>query len=141
MPGERVGPAPGVPTALAVGDSVVDSVRIVVDVRRDDFRIAFADTTAFHVFTLPAEEDKPFRIVVDVQRPRRDAAEARAARGHRGRQEARPRAAGGDRCRATAARTPARAGRNGVLEKNVTLAVAKALVEELEQDPGRAGRC
>ena len=138
VPAGGVGLAPDIPRFLRVVDGVVDSFAIETDTSATRFHVWFADTTQFRVFTLPADEDKPFRLVVDVTRPgaavdedrrlARIAAEKRAERlrivtvdaGHGGED--------------TGARGP-----RGVLEKNVTLAVAKALVDELNRTPGVRG--
>ncbi|MBI1799907.1 MAG: N-acetylmuramoyl-L-alanine amidase [Candidatus Eisenbacteria bacterium] len=138
LPGEHLALGPGVPVLLGVRDSVVDSVRVTFDDAGTRLEIAFSDTTTFRVFTLAAEEDKPFRIVVDVSRPGAEAAEekrlaaiAAAKRAARVRLVAVDAGHGGED---TGARGP-----HGVLEKNVTLGVAKALVAELNRIPGIQG--
>jgi N-acetylmuramoyl-L-alanine amidase len=132
LPGETLTLGPGVPTLLGVRDTVVDSVRVAFVTSGAQFEISFADTTDFHVFSLPAEDDKPFRIVVDVARRgaadaenRRLSAIAAAKRAKRVRLVAVDAGHGGED---TGAKGP-----HGVLEKNVTLGVARALVEELNQ--------
>jgi N-acetylmuramoyl-L-alanine amidase len=138
LPGERVALGLGVQPLLAVRDSAVDSVRVDLSQAVPQMRLAFADTVRFHVFTLAPEVDKPFRLVVDVTRPGALAAEgtrldaiAAAKRSHRTRIVAVDAGHGGED---TGAR-----GYNGVLEKNVTLAVARAVVEELNRMPGVQG--
>jgi N-acetylmuramoyl-L-alanine amidase len=135
LPGETLTLAPGVPTLLGVRDSAVDSVRVAFVDSGARLEISFADTTDFHVFSLPAEDDKPFRVVVDVARPgaadaenRRLSAIAAAKHAKRVRLVAIDAGHGGED---TGAKGP-----HGVLEKNVTLGVAKALVDELNQIGG-----
>ncbi|MGH7742278.1 MAG: N-acetylmuramoyl-L-alanine amidase family protein [Candidatus Eiseniibacteriota bacterium] len=137
-PGERVALGAGVPASLAVNDSAVDSVRIDVQSNVTYFHLAFADTTNFHVFTLPAEAGKPYRVVIDVERPGADAREARRLAGIAAAKKARrtllvavDAGHGGED---TGARGP-----EGVLEKNVTLLVARALVDEINLLPGMQG--
>jgi len=137
-PGERVSVAPGVPSALAVEDSAVDSVRIEVAPNVTFFHLTFADTTTFHVFTLQAEADKPYRVVIDVERPGASASEARRLAGIAATKKAKRKLLvavdaghGGDDAGAH--------GPNGVLEKNVTLAVARAVVDALTQQTGIQG--
>jgi N-acetylmuramoyl-L-alanine amidase len=137
-PGERVTVASGVPAALAVEDSAVDSVRVEVMSNVTYFRLNFSDSTTFHVFTLDAEADKPFRVVVDVLRPGAVAVEARRLANIAATKKAKrsllvavDAGHGGDD---TGAHGP-----SGVLEKNVTLAVARAVVDELNALPGVQG--
>jgi len=137
-PGERVSLAPGTPAILAVEDTAVDSVRIDVAPNVTYFRLTFSDTTTFHVFTLPAEEGKPYRVVVDVERPGANAREAKRLAGIAAIKKAKrtllvavDAGHGGEDAGAH--------GPNGVLEKNVTLAVARAVVDELNLLPGVQG--
>ena len=130
VPGETVVRADGVPTVLRVADGTVDSVLVGTGPDGARFVFAFADTTAFRVFPLPAEVDKPFRLVVDVMRPGgRAAEEARLAviasrkRAERVRVVAIDPGHGGDD---TGAHGP-----RGVLEKTVNLGVARALADAL----------
>jgi len=69
VPGESVVLAAGVPSLLRVGDGVVDSLVTSAGANGARFSFSFRDMTGFRVFTLPAEGDKPFRLVVDVTRP------------------------------------------------------------------------
>jgi len=138
LPGERVTIANDVAPTLRVGDSVVDSVRVLNTDDGPRLYLLFADTVRFTVFTLSPEEGKPFRLVVDVVRPgaaaaeeRRLAAIAASKKTQRARFVAVDAGHGGEDSGAR--------GAGGVLEKNVTLAVAKALVDELEQIPGIHG--
>jgi N-acetylmuramoyl-L-alanine amidase len=135
VPGEAMAQASSVPATLGVGDGIVDSVRVATGSTGARFDFSFHDSTAFRVFTLPVEPDKPYRVVVDVTRPGGIAAEdqrlagiAASKRRDRVRLVAVDAGHGGDDVGAR--------GPNGVLEKNVTLGVAKALVAELNQTPG-----
>ncbi len=135
IPGEAMLRGSGVPAMLVVGDSVVDSVQVSTGAEGARFRLWFRDTTSFHVFTLSAEDDKPFRLVVDVDRPgaaaeeaQRLAAIAAEKRRDRVRIIAVDAGHGGED---TGARGP-----RGVLEKNVTLGVARALADELNRMAG-----
>jgi len=137
-PGERVMVASGVPASLAVEDSAVDSVRVEVQSNVTYFRLSFSDSTTFHVFTLDAEIDKPYRVVVDVERPGADAREARrlaaiaaAKKAKRTLLVAVDAGHGGED---TGAHGP-----GGVLEKSVALAVARAVVDELNLLSGIQG--
>jgi len=138
LPGEPVARAAGVPAVLGVRDGVVDSVEVVTGVDGGRFRLWFRDSTRFHVVSLPAQDDKPYRLVVDVDRPGALLAEtkrletiATVKSKERIRVVAVDAGHGGDD---TGAHGP-----RGVLEKNVTLAVARALVDELNQIPGVRG--
>ena len=75
VPSPGLIPSGGVPMALSVGDSAVDSVRVSIDPSGARFTVWMQAGTRFRVFTLPALEDKPFRVVVDVQRASVSAAE------------------------------------------------------------------
>jgi N-acetylmuramoyl-L-alanine amidase len=134
IPGEPVALAPSVPSFFAVADSAVDSVQIAVGPEGARFRVWFRDSTRFRVLVLPAAEDKPFRLVVDVARPGAAAAESRrlatiAASKRRDRVQVVAVDAG------HGGEDPGARGR-GVLEKNVTLAVARDLADELNRIPG-----
>jgi len=125
-----------VPRRFVVRDSAVDSVRLIQDPQGGRFVFWFADTTKFHVFVLQPEEDRPFRLVIDADRPGAAAAQAKqlaalAAQKRR------------DRLRIVTIDaghggedTGAHGPRNSVLEKNVTLAVARALADEINHIPG-----
>ncbi len=133
--GEPLAQAPGVPTAWRVGDGVIDSVWVQTSSSGGQFRFRFADTTKFHVLLMPAEQGKPFRLVVDVVKPGGTAAQDARLTGiaaEKKRERVRiiaidPGHGGED----TGAHGP-----RGVLEKNVTLAVAKALAAKLNATDG-----
>lgn len=136
MPGLECGAE--VPANLKVGDGAVDSVRLATSAEGGRLEIWFHERTAFHVFTLLPDEDKPFRLVVDVAKPGAVAEEsARLARIATAKARTRTRIVavdaghGGD--------DPGARGPHGVTEKRVTLAVARALVAELNRMPGIQG--
>ena len=135
VPGEPVARAPGVPEVLTVRDGVVDSLVLITGVDGARFHIWFADSTRFRVFGLTAQPGQVYRLVVDVARPGAAAAEARRLEGIAARKK-------NDRIRVVAVdaghggEDRGARGLRGVLEKNVTLAVARALVEELNQIRG-----
>jgi N-acetylmuramoyl-L-alanine amidase len=135
VPEAGIVPAAGVPLALAVRDSVVDSVYTAFDARGVRFTVVLAPGVSFHAFTLARDDEKPFRIVVDAQRPAAQADEAKrlaaiaaAKKRDRVRLVYIDAGHGGDD---TGARGP-----GGVLEKHVTLAVAQQLAAELNKVPG-----
>ena len=66
VPGEAITQAATVPAVLRVNDGVVDSVRVLTGDSGARFVLFFRDTTRFTAFTLAAEADKPFRIVLTV---------------------------------------------------------------------------
>ncbi len=134
-------PAPGitaaadVPATLAVRDTAVDSVVTVFDESGVRFILMLAPGASFRAFVLPADAEKPFRVVVDVfslaareAESRRLAALAAAKKRDRVRLVVVDAGHGGDD---TGARGP-----GGVLEKNVTLAIARALADELNKVAG-----
>ena len=135
IPGERIGLGPGVHSVLRVGDGVVDSVTVGAGPSGASFRLFLHDTTKFAAFALQPDEDKPFRIVVDVTRKGAAAAEeqrlaslATTKKRERSRLVVIDAGHGGE--------DPGARGPNGVREKNVTLGVAKALAAELNEVPG-----
>ena len=135
LPGELVSRAPSVPGIFGVRDGVVDSVEVATTVEGAQLRLFFHDTSRFHVLSLAADENQPFRLVVHVTRPGGDMAEDRRLAGiaaskkkERVRIVAVDPGHGGED---NGARGPGR-----VLEKNVTLAVGRAVVDELNQMPG-----
>src|SRR5437773_894624 len=140
LPGEAVARAAQVPAVLQVRDGVVDSVECDTRVDGGTFRLAFRDPSEFHVVSLAAQDDQPFRLTVDVER--RGAAQAeerRLADIAQGKRRDRVRVVAVDAGHGgedTGARGP-RGVR--VLEKDVTLAVARALVAELNSVPGVRG--
>ncbi len=135
VPGEPVARAPGVPDVLPVRDGVVDSLVLFTGVDGARFQIWFADSARFRVFGLSAQSGEAYRLVVDVARPGAAAAAARRLEGIAARKKK-------DRIRIVAVdaghggEDRGARGPHGVLEKNVTLAVARALVAELNQIQG-----
>lgn len=134
---------PGVPVALAdsvsgltrVADGVVDSVLILADADGARFILWLADTTRFAVFTLDADEDKPFRLVVDVAKRGAEAAEdRRLAQIAERKRAARERLVAVDAGHGGEDRGAR--GTRGLYEKNVTLAIARMLAEEIDRTPG-----
>lgn len=138
VPGEPLARAEGVPAVLRVRDGLVDSVAAATGADGARFQLWFRDTTRFSVFVLPPDQDKPFRLVVDVQRPggraeedRRLAAIAttrRTAKGERVRLVAVDAGHGGEDVGAR--------GPRGVLEKRTNQAIARGLADELNRIPG-----
>jgi len=135
VPGEPVARAAGVPPSLVVKDGVIDSLVAVTGVDGARFHVWLADSNRFRIFALPREDDKPYRLVFDVTKRGAVAAEARRLEGIAQRK-------GTERVRLVAVDaghggvdTGAK-GPRGVLEKNVCLSVARALVEELNQIKG-----
>src|SRR5207249_1065459 len=99
------------------------------------FRVVFADTSRFRVFSLRPDADKPFRLVVDVSRPGAPAREtarlasiATTKRRERIRIVAIDAGHGGEDYGAHR--------RHGLPEKTITLAIARTLAEELNRIPG-----
>ena len=135
VPGPPLARAAGVPDRLVVRDGAVDSVTVSSSDAGTRFRIDLHEPMRFRAFSLRSEQDKPFRIVVDVSRPGAQAAEdsslaviARTKKGERVRVVAVDAGHGGEDIGAR--------GPRGVLEKTTNLAVARALAEELNRTPG-----
>ncbi len=138
IPGAPFAIGDSVATRLAPRDGAVDSVRLERVPEGLRLTAWFADSVRFRAFTLPPEQDKPFRIVLDVERPGAAAEEAQrlaALAAQKRRERLRivtiDAGHGGEDTGAKATR-PYR----GVYEKNITLAVARALAAELNQIPG-----
>jgi N-acetylmuramoyl-L-alanine amidase len=130
LPGEPLERAANVPGVLPVRDGLVDSVAVSASGGGGRLQVWLRDATRFRLFSLRAEQDKPFRIVVDVIRPGGQAAEdsslaviAKEKKQERVRIVAIDAGHGGDD---TGAHGP-----RHVLEKTTNLAVARALAEEL----------
>ncbi|NOT34541.1 MAG: N-acetylmuramoyl-L-alanine amidase [Candidatus Eisenbacteria bacterium] len=137
VPGAPLTAGESVPRTLAIGDGVVDSVAVVTGVDGARFEAYFKDSTAFRVFGLPASEDKPYRLVIDVTRKGGAAAQAakleqvlETKHEDRLRIVAIDAGHGGDDAGARSTRAI------GIREKDVTLAVARKLTEELNRVPG-----
>ena len=132
-PGMAIGA--DVARAIAVRDSAVDSVYTLVDGNGAHLTLFMSPGTHFKVFTLDAGENVTFRVVVDVERAGAQAAEdkrlagiASAKKRDRSRLVVIDPGHGGED---TGAHGP-----GGVYEKNVTLAVARDLAEELNKLAG-----
>lgn len=135
VPAPGIVPGAGIAPTLSVRDTAVDSVVTVFDETGVRFIIMLAPGASFRTFTLAADEEKPFRIVVDVfslaareAENKRLAALAAAKKRDRVRLVVIDAGHGGDD---TGARGP-----GGVLEKSVTLAIARNLAEELNKVNG-----
>jgi N-acetylmuramoyl-L-alanine amidase len=135
VPTPGISAAPGVPTELGLSDSAVSAVRPIFDANGVRFWIQLVPGATFRVFTLAADQDKPYRIVVDIQRPGAVAAEEkRFAAIAAGKKKTRTRLVvidaghGGEDYGAR--------GPGPVHEKNVTLAIARRLADTLNNVPG-----
>lgn len=135
VPGDALARAETVPAVLGVRDGLVDSVTVHAAAGGSRFHLWFREEARFRVFPLGAETGKPFRLVVDIQRPGAHAVEeqrvaqiATVKRQQRLRIVSVDAGHGGED---SGARGP-----GGVLEKTVTFGVAKALTDELNRIPG-----
>jgi len=138
IPTPGLGKDPEVPASLNVSDGTVDSVRLTTSAEGGRLEVWFRERTSFHVFTLAPDEDKPFRLVVDVTRPGAAAEEAaRLARIATTKVQTRTRIVAVDA--GHGGEDPGARGPHGVIEKRVTLAVARALVADLNRMPGIQG--
>jgi len=138
IPTPALGKDPEVPGSLNVSDGTVDSVRLTTSAEGGRLEVWFRERTSFHVFTLAPDEDKPFRLVVDVARPGAAAEEAaRLARIATTKVQTRTRIVAVDA--GHGGEDPGARGPHGVIEKRVTLAVARALVADLNRMPGIQG--
>lgn len=135
VPGENITPDKNVPGRLAVGDGVVDAVDIEAGTSGGQFTVRFAGHRTFQTFTLAADGAKPYRIVVDVEKPGGMAAEAKEVATIVQTKQA-------DRLRIVAidaghgGEDAGSRGPRGLREKDVVLAIAKKTVAELEKIPG-----
>lgn len=140
LPGEATARAQGVASGLRVLDGVVDSVEAETRVDGASFRLWFRNMARFKVVALDAQDDQPFRLVVDVARPGGEHAVAKRLEGiAQGKRRDRVRVVAVDAGHGgldTGAKGPKKLR---VVEKTVTLAVARALVEELNKIPGVRG--
>ncbi len=140
VPGEAIALGAGVPTVLRVKDGVIDSVVATTGVDGASFQLWLRDSLHFRVFGLPAQDDQPYRLVVDVTNPGGAVAQSQKLESIATKKSK-------DRIRIVAVDaghggedTGAKGPRGiAVLEKNVTLAVARALVDELNHIPGVRG--
>ena len=135
VPTPGITAAAGVPTSLAGGDSAVVKVEALFDANGARFWLKLAPSVHFKVFTLPAEGEDPFRVVIEVTNPGVQAAEEqRLANIAANKKKNRTRLVvidaghgGEDR----GARGP-----GPVYEKHITLAIARRLADELNAVPG-----
>jgi N-acetylmuramoyl-L-alanine amidase len=138
FPADSVVRGKGMLRVTKVADGVVDSIEIHQGaVGGTRIRFAFRDSVRFTVVPVPLDEigQQPYRIVVTVHRPGAAAAEeqrlaniATTKRRDRIRVIAVDAGHGGE--------DPGARGPKGLNEKRVTLGVAKALVDELNQIKG-----
>lgn len=135
VPAAGLEAGPDLVAPLIVRDSIVDSVTVAFDGTGARISLRFPQWTAFRTFVLPPSEDKPFRFVVDASRPGAAAEEARRLASIASAKKK-------DRVRLVVV-DPGHGGEDAgargpgyVLEKNVTLAVGKQLVEQLNLIPG-----
>jgi len=135
VPGEAIARADSVPPTLRIVDGAVDSVQVATSDSGARFHVFMHDSTHFRAFSLPPEQDKPFRIVVDVDKRGGEAAEDRRLASIAAiKKKERIRIVmvdAGHGGEDTGARGP-----GGVREKDVTLAVARALVDEINSMSG-----
>ena len=135
VPGGPVILADSVQTRMRLLDGVVDSVLILPDADGARFIFWFRDASKFRVFTLPPEEGRPYRLIVEATRPGFEAEEAARLAALAAQKKT-------DRLRLIAVDAGhggedyGARGTGGTFEKNVTLAVSRALVAELNQIPG-----
>lgn len=135
VPTRGIAAAPGVSTSLAVNDSAVVRVESIFDAAGVRFWMKLAPRTTFKVYTLPAGDGLPFRVVVEVLRAgaraeadRRLADIAASKRKNRTRLVVVDPGHGGEDAGAR--------GPGPVYEKHVTLAVARRLVDRINEIPG-----
>ena len=135
VPTRGITAAAGVPSSLAVSDGAVERVESIFDATGCRFWVRLSPGATFKVFPLPAEDDKPFRIVVEVMRPGAQAAEdKRLAAIAATKKKTRTRLVvidaghGGDDVGAR--------GPGAVYEKYITLAIARRLADSLNGIPG-----
>jgi len=137
VPGEPVAMGAGVPSVLRVQDGVIDSVVVTAGTEGAAFGLWFRDSLRFKVFSLPAQGDQPYRVVVDVTKPGGATAQSeKLATIATKKKRERVRVVAVDAGHGgmdTGAKGPRGVS---VLEKNVTLAVARSLVDELNKISG-----
>jgi N-acetylmuramoyl-L-alanine amidase len=129
-----------VPEMVRVGDGLIDSVLVLAGSKDARFLVWLRDSTKFRVFSVPPQNERPFALVIEASRPGAAVAERKRLEGiatQKGKDRVRIVAVdaghGGDDAGARAPRSV------GVSEKTVTLAVARAIVDELNKIPGVKG--
>jgi N-acetylmuramoyl-L-alanine amidase len=135
VPTPGISAAPGVPTSLTAGDSAVAHVEALFDANGVRFWVRLAPQVHFKVFSLPAEGEDPFRVVIEVTSPGAEAAEEQRLAGiAASKKKTRTRLVvidAGHGGEDHGARGP-----GPVYEKHVTLAIARRLADELNAIPG-----
>jgi N-acetylmuramoyl-L-alanine amidase len=135
LPTPRIRRAAEVPVAQGIADGVVDSLRIDTGDDGATLKVWLHTATSYKVFALDPEGDKPSRLVVDIVKPGAAAAESsRLASIASAKAQSRTRIVAVDA--GHGGEDPGARGPHGVIEKRVTLAVARFLVDELNRIPG-----
>ncbi len=139
IPSAGLALAAGASPRVALGDTVVDSARVVLTAGAAQLMVDFRTITSFRVFALVGGEDHPYRIVVDATRPGGEMREERRLEGIARLKQGRTRVVAVDA--GHGGEDPGARGPKGVrvLEKDVTLAVSRALVDELNRLSGVRG--
>ena len=135
VPSPGISAATGVPTSLSVNDTVVVKVEALYEPSGVRFWIQFAPGVTFKVYTLAPADGLPFRVVVEAIKPGAQAAEDKRLAGIAAAKKKNrvrlvvvdPGHGGEDR----GAR-----GLGPVYEKNITLSIARRLVDRLNEIEG-----
>ena len=135
VPSPGIAAAAGVPTSLSIQDSAVVRAEALFDANGVRFWIQLAPRATFKVYTLAPSDGLPFRVVIETMRPGAQAAEEKRLAGIAAAKKKNrtrlvvvdPGHGGEDR----GAR-----GSGPVYEKNITLAIARRLVDRLNEIQG-----
>ena len=135
VPSPGIAAAAGVPTSLSVQDSAVVRAEALFDANGVRFWIQLAPRVTFKVYTLAPSDGLPFRVVIETMRPGAQAAEEKRLAGIAAAKKKNrtrlvvvdPGHGGEDR----GAR-----GSGPVYEKNITLSIARRLVDRLNEIQG-----
>ena len=135
VPSPGISAAAGVPASLSVNDSAVVRVEALFDANGVRFWLQLAPGATFKVYTLAPADGMPFRVVIETTRPGARAAEEKRLAGiAAAKKKSRvrlvvvdPGHGGEDR----GARGP-----GPVYEKHITLAIARRLVDKLNEIQG-----